>query len=518
MINYWWVTRPKRRLDSVPQVLSLFAQLSYDQMWSGDKSMQIAYEDALESAGLKRVGERRDQGGSGARTYYAWLKSLGLIFKHSSTGHVMLTLAGEAIMSGDSPVDVLSEQIWKYQFPSAFSVSRGVNLNPKFRIHPFLFLLKLLMDPRIGYLTEKEIAVCVIYQAVDEKNETYESIVDSLQTQRACGTISFPYNIPAAARRNAMDIANTLCCWLEYTQVCHRMSSDNHSSDNHSYKRLVVLEDKREEAERILSQKSIFIDRPEDEEYFQRKYGVDPKHTKDTRNLTDAKTITNRIIQENLIRSAYIRQTLQHPIYQIDGDVIDSVCCETALPYAQVEDYLREHYPNGSISAFLSAYHEMAFSGRDKATKFEEATTDIFRDVFHFDAKHLGQTGSLSAPDVLLISDPSGYQAIIDTKAYSQYSVSGDHHNRMVHNYIEHIANYSACPYPIGFFSYIAGGLISTISGQIQREADESGVNGSAVTVDTFIAMIEKAHQKPYTHDEVRKIFGCNRQITARDL
>ena len=40
-----------------------------------------AYEEALEAAGLKRVGLRRDQSGSGGRTYGAWLVSLGLIFK-----------------------------------------------------------------------------------------------------------------------------------------------------------------------------------------------------------------------------------------------------------------------------------------------------------------------------------------------------------------------------------------------------------------------------------------------------
>ena len=34
---------------------------------------------ALEKAGLKREGERRDQTGGGARTYKAWLASLGLI-------------------------------------------------------------------------------------------------------------------------------------------------------------------------------------------------------------------------------------------------------------------------------------------------------------------------------------------------------------------------------------------------------------------------------------------------------
>jgi len=41
-----------------------------------------------------------------------------------------LTLAGEAILNGDSPVEVLKNQVLKYQFPSAFSVGRGVNVAP----------------------------------------------------------------------------------------------------------------------------------------------------------------------------------------------------------------------------------------------------------------------------------------------------------------------------------------------------------------------------------------------------
>lgn len=28
MLNYWWVTRPKRKLNSVPEVLAAFADLS----------------------------------------------------------------------------------------------------------------------------------------------------------------------------------------------------------------------------------------------------------------------------------------------------------------------------------------------------------------------------------------------------------------------------------------------------------------------------------------------------------
>ena len=71
MLNYWWVTRPKRKLNSIPEVLAAFADLSLNQEWEGQRTSHLAYEDALEEAGLKRKGERRDQTGGGARTYKA---------------------------------------------------------------------------------------------------------------------------------------------------------------------------------------------------------------------------------------------------------------------------------------------------------------------------------------------------------------------------------------------------------------------------------------------------------------
>ena len=54
MLNYWWVTRPKRKLNSVPEVLAAFADLSLNQEWDGQRDSHLAYEDALEAAGLKR--------------------------------------------------------------------------------------------------------------------------------------------------------------------------------------------------------------------------------------------------------------------------------------------------------------------------------------------------------------------------------------------------------------------------------------------------------------------------------
>ncbi len=519
MINYWWVTRPKRRLDSIPEVLAAFADISLNQQWQGQRLSHIAYEDALEEAGLKRKGERRDKGGSGGRTYAAWLESLGLIFKQESTGNIMLTLAGEAIMDGDSPVKVLTNQILKYQFPSAFSVSRGVKVNERFKIHPFRFLLRLLMDNKIGYLTQDEIAKIVIIEAENETDKCYNYIVERLQEFRDKGDdiLEEDYFIKYGPSRGSVnpdhpyshleDVANTMENWLEYTQLCHRVDG-----------KLVVLDDKRAEVRLILMQKPTFIDRPEEHEYYQRKFGLDPKHKKDSRDLSKSKTITARIILENKIRQAYIGLSIKEPIMSITSELIDAISELTGAEKNIVEDYLQKTYPHGSIGAFMTSYFEMAFKGTEEATDFEVATAKIFKEIFGYNAIHLGQTGSKSAPDVLLISDDSGYQAIIDNKAYSKYSITGDHHNRMVHNYIEHIGNYSQCKYPIGFFSYIAGGLISTIDSQIQKEVDESGVNGSAITVSNFIKMIEIAQKKPYTHDRLKEIFGVNRQVLLEDI
>ena len=174
MLNYWWVTRPKRKLNSIPDVLATFAELSLDQEWQGQRESHLSFEDSLEQAGLKRKGERRDQTGGGARTYKAWVASLGLIFTQESTGKIKLTLAGEAIMSGDSPVEVLKNQILKYQFPSSFSLSRGVQVAPRFKIRPFRFLLKLLSDSDIEYLTEEEIAKIIVTKAENETDRCYK--------------------------------------------------------------------------------------------------------------------------------------------------------------------------------------------------------------------------------------------------------------------------------------------------------------------------------------------------------
>lgn len=518
MLNYWWVTRPKRKLNSVPEVLSIFADLALNQEWEGQRDSHLAYEDALENAGLKRKGERRDQTGGGARTYKAWLVSLGLIFIQESTEKIKLTLAGEAIMNGDSPVEILKQQILKYQFPSAFSVGRGVKVNQRFKIRPFRFLLKLLNDDKVGYLTEEEIAKIIVTEAENETEKCYNYIVDRIEQFRTYGdnclekdffdkykpskgtiNLEHPYS-------HLMDLANTLVNWLEYTQLVKR-----------DEKKIEILEDKQEEVKNILSNPLKFIDQPERHEYFQRKYGIDPKHRKDNRNLTSSKTITAKMIAIQKIKQAYIAQALKRPITKITAPLVDYIVQTTGIKEKIVEDILFEVYPNGSIDAFMTEYFEMAFKGREEATEFEKATVELFHDVFGYETKHVGPIGL--TPDVLLVSDnQDGYQAILDNKAYRKYTISNDHYNRMVHNYIENIQNYGDSQRELAFFSYIAGGFGKNINKQIQNIVDETGVNGSAISVSNVIEMVQNHNKVPYTHTKLRDILSVNRQVLKKDL
>lgn len=517
MLNYWWVTRPKRKLNSIPEVLASFADLSLNQEWDGQRNSHLAYEDALEEAGLKRKGERRDQTGGGGRTYKAWLVSLGLIFTQESTGKIKLTLAGEAIMNGDFPVEVLKGQILKYQFPSSFSIGRGVQVSSRFKIRPFRFLLKLMADEKIKYLTEEEIAKVIVTEAENESDKCYNYIVDRIIRFRNYGDVCLEEDFftkyksskgavnPEHPYSHLMDLANTIINWLEYTQLVKRDGGQ-----------VAILDDKREEVKNILAEKPVFIDRPEQHEYFQRKYGLDPKHRKDNRNLALTKTVTPAMIARQKIIQAYIAESLEKPITKITPQVVDYIISVTGIDGKMVENVLIEKYPNGSVGAFMTKYFEMAFKGRDEATEFEKATVELFQDVFGFEARHVGPIGL--TPDVLVLSDEDGYQAILDNKAYHKYTISNDHFNRMVYNYIGNISSYGDVDKSLAFFSYIAGGFGTNIDKQLKNIVNATGVNGSAVSVSNMIKLVEQHNQTPYSHKRIKEIFSVNRQVLLSDL
>ncbi|MCD8283780.1 MAG: restriction endonuclease [Opitutae bacterium] len=506
--DYWWVTRPKRKLNSVPEELAAFCSVALEKKWFGNRSLHIALEEELERTGTKRIGERRDASGSGGRTHAIMLYSLGLWFEKNDK--VFLTLAGESIISGKSAVSVLTKQVLRFQYPSPYS--EKVKISPRFRVRPFIFLLRLLLDPRVGSLTQDEIAYVVTINAENETERCFEDVVGKLMRYR---NFSAQWRVFGkdylsqhhASEVNLMAVSNTIMNWLDYTQLVYREGSV-----------ICVSPDKISDVKQIVDGGMSFIKYPDGDDIFQRKYGVDPWHQKDTRNILQTGAVSVKTIERNRILRVFFNYSSLKPVRIIDAGVVNYVSQESGVDVKFTEDVLQRTYPNGALGGYLSNYRSMAFKGRDEAVDFEKATANLFQDVFGYKTIHLGQTGAKSAPDVLVISDLEGYQAIIDNKAYSKYSISGDHHNRMVHNYIEGIGNYSKCSFPIGYFAYISGGFTEHIDSQILKEVKESGVHGSCITVSNLIAMIETHVKTPYSHKKLRDLFGVDRQILLSDI
>lgn len=517
MINNWWVTRPKRKLTSVPEDLAVVATAALNQEWEGARGLHLKVEEGLEASGLKREGERRDQGGGGGRTYVAWLKSLGLLFTQKSTRRLTLTLAGEELLDGRNPTQILTNQIFKYQFPSAFSISRGVEVSPRFRIRPFRFLFRLLLDDRIQYLTQDEMAKIVITEAENESDKCFNEIVNRILDFRERGDSCLPDDfeerypstrrgVKTTAAERLNDVANTFINWMEYTQYIIREDGG----------RIRIHPEMVEYVQSEFLYNPPLIDRCEDEEFFQRKYGVDPWHNKDVRNLINTPTVTAVVIAKSKVRQAFLAYAASHPVLAVNSEVVNHIVSSTGISYRIVEDALGEMFPRGAFGSFLPAYIEMAYSGKDQATQFELATASLFQTVFGFATRHVGQLGK--TPDVLLLSDNDGYQAILDNKAYSSYSITNDHMNRMVVNYIQGLQSYSSFHCPLAFFSYIAGGFSPGIDKGIAAIRERTGVNGAAMSAGRLSNLMIRHLEHPYSHANLKDIFSVNRQVVLSDF
>lgn len=511
VLNYWMFSRPKRKLLSIPEVLSAVTFISLNEQWHGDKSRQINFEEELERAGLKRVGERRDQGGSGGRTYVSWLASLGLLFSHPRSGELKLTLAGEALMSGASPVEILKNQVLKFQFPSAYSVN--ININERFKIRPFRFILRLLMDERVAYLSQEEIAKIITTEAENESEECYEYIVRRLIDYRNFGNDVLPDNFiflyPSRTGVQSLgqtfarleDNANVLMNWIEYTQLAVR--------DENAVLR--ILPEMAFEVSQILSINPPFIGRWEDEEYFQRKYGVDPWHQKDTRNLNDTVTVTPRLYAQTRIRNQFFQIAAGRPIARIDASLIQEISDLTGIQHSLVEDVLA-NYPDGALGSFEAAYFDMAHMGQEQCRQFELATVELFKSGFGFQSFHVGKNPL--NPDVLVISDMETFAGIIDNKAYSSYSISNDHKNRMKHNYIPKYKE----NYPLAFFMYIAGGFGNRFDAQVGDVSNSTNMLGCGINARNMIRLLREYSHNRWSHNDLLNLFQVNREIRLSDF
>lgn len=513
-LPYWFFPRPQRKLYRIPLTVAAIREVAEGRKWQGARELHLAFEEVLEREGIKRVGSRRDQRGSGGRTHAALLRSLGLTFLQSD-GTLQLTLAGQDLAAGMPPAAILRDQVLKYQFPSPYSLGSNVKVDTSFRIRPIAFLLRLLLDQRIERLTQEEIALRVLPLAKSNDENTYEGVVARIREFRTDGHFGLEpgfWESVRSPRGNAGrvssalgDIANTSMNWLEHTGVIEREAAE-----------VWVAQGAEAEARRLVARSSgPLLDRVLDEEVFQRRYGLVEGRSKDTRNLAPSAGLSASEMVERRVRTTVIglgRSRLLSSISRVE--IRDLVADATGYSAQQVSLALDRVLPSSALAddQFLLGYAEMARSSRSGARDFEIATASVFQNILGLDATHIGGKGRV--PDVV-VTLGDGRRVIVDTKAYSNgYSLPASDERAM----LEYVRAYDSTPGGVAAWLFVSSSYAATINRKIATLCETTGIPGAAVGITSWLSLINTAMGRTIAEADLLRLFQLGREIVLDDV
>lgn len=518
--------RNKRRVS--PWKLSSILLLLRDQIgslrWAGNQALQDSFRTALEQTGLIRPGAPYDSKSGGPRTYEAQLRCLGLIFERKDSA-LYMTRAGDAIADGDQPLRVLQTQLLRHQYPSAYSSSRMVAVNPGLKVRPFVFVMELLADPQVDSLTLDELCMPVIYGHSDACYDFCKERILQLRSGKEVRDVLLDWEKDLYTPRtegnsfesrwaDVRDIANTL---KNYMQAACLISIDKSRGGTETIHLSLeipgtILALAREPRPLLRFSGS--------EEEFQRAYGVWDRE-KDTRTL-GAATASSETYEANLILAHFFDYCGTRLLNEVPEEFVTQLHQRFGYDKGRILDVCGKHvHRTGDI--FEAAYLEFSRGGRETAANFEEATNRLFRDRLYFDAKLTGQRKRAGGAkggyaDIFLIALDGKHCALIDTKATSYYSLPSDDYAKMLSNYMP---NYTALcgerTLALEFVLYVAGGLSRNLDTELRKLADESKVPCSAIAATDLLTVCRRGLTQ-LAQPAVRSAFSLSGCMRAADF
>ena len=464
------------------QILVLMMQHNYCGEWSGNQNVQNAFCKGLEEAGLKKAGVQYDPHSGGPRTYQAQLKCLGLIFEKD--GRMLATKAGDDLANGFPPLPIMQSMLLRHQYPSTYGSLPNVHINPRIRVKPFLFVLKLLNHPKIVALTNEELAIPVVFGHMSDCIEIcVKKILELRDGAKLADMFDDRQNdlyLPRSAGAgktipNILDIANTC---KNYLQACCLISVERIDG----VERILFSEEMRALYEDALKLEEQFIPLGP-EEAFQRAYGAWDR-IKDTRQIIEpAKRIVSA--EEGVILSQFYRLCGEQIVSEVPEAFVEEMRRSFGFDKSKVLDAILPHIAN-SLDFFEATFLELSKGGAAKAIAFEKAVCSLFNDRLHFKAKHTGQLRRLHGiggySDVFAISADDQTCGIVDAKASPTYNLASSDYLAMTGNYIPNYRELAeGNPLSLEFCMYVAGGFSGDIDYKLRSMKAESGVGSSAI-------------------------------------
>lgn len=483
------------------QALIVLMKCSDLNVKSGDDQKYI-YR-MLEEAGIKGKSNTRDKNPGGMRTYLAQLSMLGMLYEDRDKQY-RYTIAGQNLADGNNPLRVLQFQLLRHQYPSAYGLGRNVMIDPRMKVKPFMFLIRLMRDERIGgYLSCEDMMIPVVY---GHNDSCYEICVQKILTARQ-GSIESaiddfeldlytPRSGMGSSLSNVKDIANTGKNYLSAAGLIidsGKIAGKSVYSFNENYVDIY---------EALLRESDFLECRSDDEkESFQRAYGRYDKK-KDTRSESETHT------EKESPEVAFVQ--FRYVIYANDN-----------LFVAEEEPFYNEMKEMGISSGVVSKaiepykmkrrsidennFLEAANSGGEKSEEFEKGLTNLFISLGFDKSKWIGRKKSYSNwrgnfPDVFLKRSGTADAGFIDAKASSGYSLGHSDMLKMKDTYIgcmSEIDNESNLCY----FVYVAGGFKGNVGNSVEQLASATGIPVTAMDARTVLRL----RDKEWSAEEIEK-------------
>lgn len=470
------------------------------------QTVQDQLYDQLENLGLKcKANAHGVKNPGGMRTYFAQLSCLGLFWQDHDRGYSS-TFAGEELINARSPLRILRCQLLRMQYPSVYGLGRNVSVDPSMKVKPFVFLIELWQDPRLGgYLTCLDIAVAVVY---GRTHKCHDICVEKILKVRETGDLATviesvddvrtpkryhehnPEEDLARGIQDAKDIANTAKNYLESAQLIVTDAEDN--------KRLELNED-------VCVQGDICTWMDE------RIEPLDPDHLAAWQQrfgrYTKTKSIRSRSTQQingekALVCSNFINAVTEAPYaFNLQAFINDQAATygKTPAEIGLLISGVRDRVANIERDTIKQA----AASGGREAISLEKAVTGIFRKLGFDLSEHIGQKTASNReggyPDIRIRASGMTECGFGDSKATMNYGLP-------LNDTIKLKTYYKDCwqefddKTPSKFFLYIAGGFgksAKAVESSLQKCSESYGQPVSAVTVDALLDLVEMTNPPP---------------------
>ena len=518
-------------MHDLPSTICWFNDLAVGKRWKGNRALQKEFE-----AGIPNKTGNVSRDGSGGRTWAAWMGMWGLW--HEYYGFVKITGAGEVLVEGGHNKEQIRRLIMNFQLPSTYGPHK--ELEPGFRIFPFRFVLRLLLDKRLDhYLTEDEIAFFVIVAKTDAD---YEDVLRKISMYRKKesenGLTLRDRSLFVARHKNQhrpkgrTDTSDDTPTYLKYIKDIANTVINN-------IKYLDELEHVHGEGKiRIRPHKQSDITRLVDDHdrrfQFSTLYEIDPAGFVERFGLrfnrmkaSSKKTRPKMPREKNQarIKDAIDTYRRYHPSPD-RANMIEYVCNEAGCRANDVEDIMSqfpELDPDAPVQSGHSAdpfdiqYLKCGTSGTESGD-FERMTRSIVNNMgFPTKKVSIKEKGTLfgSGPEVdgLMLNNPTQKSCILECKSGAAYTITIGDRQKMSDVYIKNLKTHTVdgVEYAIDMVVYVVGSGIVRGRNHFNQIKRKRNVGGSIISARDMLDIYRGHKAGELSSDDMWNMLKRNR-------